>query len=555
MTETIRILFKKDWTLRLSALKKGGWGKLTTAVLFAAVIAALLYVFVDFARAYLSVQYLSTDTPFVRQKELMTFLTAAVLLASVFAGTRKIVSGLFETAETAVLLPMPIGARELFVYRVLDLFLSQLLVTAVLLIPLFCILGALAGGMGWTFYLFTVIAVCLLPVLSTALSSLLAFPAFAVRRFLSRHFVLRLAVYAAVLALFFWVYSLILGFLQTLLAGGDLQTLFTRETMEKLSGFAAALYPCNFYALFCAGQDAAVNFVMILLITAACGAAALLLVQQLYGRILKERMEGGDVTVSRVRPMKERGVFASLLHKEFLTVLRNPDYAFSCFATALTMPLMSYLSVSLAELLLRSRLSVSCSFELSLLVISAFTVLTNTFCALNISREGKMFFREKTMPLSGRILVLSKAAFCGMVSGASVLLAVAAVAVGGMVTVGEAFVLLIVCLLVAAAEIFFATRRDLARPRFPSNERDTVTEPGDTVSLLILLGFVLAVLLGGGALGISLYARLTSASAFMIEVLPALFAVALAALVCGGSAAYLFKGLEKACQREESYEE
>ena len=41
----------------------------------------------------------------------------------------------------------------------------------------------------------------------------------------------------------------------------------------------------------------------------------------------------------------------------------------------------------------------------------------------------------------------------------------------------------------------------------------------------------------------------------MIEVLPALFAVALAALVCGGSAAYLFKGLEKACQREESYEE
>ena len=84
-------------------------------MLFAAVIAALLYVFVDFARAYLSVQYLSTDTPFVRQKELMTFLTAAVLLASVFAGTRKIVSGLFETAETAVLLPMPIGARELFV--------------------------------------------------------------------------------------------------------------------------------------------------------------------------------------------------------------------------------------------------------------------------------------------------------------------------------------------------------------------------------------------------------------------------------------------------------
>lgn len=555
MFETIRILFRKDWTLRLSSLKKGGWGKVTTLILFAAVIAALLYVFVDFAKAYLSVRYLSYDTAFVRQKELMTFLTAAVLLASVFVGTRKIVSGLFETAETEVLLPMPIGAKALFIYRVIDLFLSQLILIAVLLIPLFSVLGGLAGGMNWTYYLFTLITVCLLPVLSTALSSVLAFPAFAVRRFLSRHFVLRLIVYVGVLILFFWAYSLILRFLQTLLAGGNLQNLFTRETMETLSALSASLFPCNFYALFCAGQDAAVNFVMILLITAACASAALLLVQQLYGRILKDRMEGGDLPASRPRPMKERSVFVSLIRKEFLNVLRTPDYAFAYFATALTMPFMSYLSVSLADLLLRSRLSVSCSFELSLLVISAFTVLSNTFCAINISREGKMFFREKTMPLSGQTLVLSKVVFCGIISGISVLLSVIAVAVGGIVTPGEAALLGLICLLVAAAEILFATRRDLVRPRFPSNDRDTVTEPGDTVSLLILLGFLLAVLLGGGTLGLSLYARLTAGSAFLTQVLPVLYAVILAALVCGGSALYLFRGLEKACQREESYEE
>lgn len=93
------------------------------------------------------------------------------------------------------------------------------------------------------------------------------------------------------------------------------------------------------------------------------------------------------------------------------------------------------------------------------------------------------------------------------------------------------------------AEIAFATKRDLAKPHLPQNDRDEVTEDNNNVSAVTLLGLVCAVFLGGGALAMSLILSLlyTNTLALTVTMTFVFIAVILVFIL---SLVYLFRDLE-----------
>ena len=110
---------------------------------------------------------------------------------------------------------------------------------------------------------------------------------------------------------------------------------------------------------------------------------------------------------------------------------------------------------------------VDCNLEIAVALIVMFGILTNTYCAGAVSRDGEFFFLMRTMPVDCRTVIGAKAAFCFIPSAAA---AAASARHSGRTWVcgrmAGCVYILAVTLAIAAAQICFAIRRDLMRPHF-----------------------------------------------------------------------------------------
>lgn len=189
--------------------------------------------------------------------------------------------------------------------------------------------------------------------------------------------------------------------------------------------------------------------------------------------------------------------FLSLLKKEFNLVLFTPDYAVQYFTVAAIMPLMVYFCMGIGKNFLTSLVFVQSDFELAILLTVLFGALTNTFCATNVSRDGKSFYVEKTLPLSINEIMGAKIALSFAVAVISVGIAATVLLAKKYVSTGEGVFVFFVGAMMALSQILYATRKDLNSPQFSLEEDNVVRESNNNVSIIVVLGLVSAMLLGG----------------------------------------------------------
>ena len=173
-----------------------------------------------------------------------------------------------------------------------------------------------------------------------------------------------------------------------------------------------------------------------------------------------------------------------------------------------------------------------------------FNLLTNTFCATNISRDGRMFQVLKTLPIGHREIILSKVLFSALVSFASIFFTVLVMIVAGYITVFEGLIIFITTALLSLSVIFFATRKDLNRPRFPTGRNQEIKEETGTVSLIVFMGLLSSLVIGALILFARILVTFRRSEAFGTH-LATVSVVLLSLLIFGLSLFYLFFGLKK----------
>ena len=142
------------------------------------------------------------------------------------------------------------------------------------------------------------------------------------------------------------------------------------------------------------------NVVIVVTISLVAVIIAYYLVKKIYIKVIQNALEGNAVVYHNKAKLKVRSPNMTLLYKEFLMVLRTPTYAFQYFAMAISLPFMVYICAFLLESMLSTLTIIDCNYALAIFVVSMFSILTNTFCTTNISRDGKMFAMMKTMPVT-----------------------------------------------------------------------------------------------------------------------------------------------------------
>lgn len=551
--KTVLLLLKKDRQIFLSENFNGKrrhdvFGALSTIILLALLYGTFIYVFYHFARFYMSATFEVQGAERARAFELTTFVYAAMLLINIFVGVKQIYSALVSSNDCDVLIYQPISQQHLFLYKLIKIYIGQIVSTLLVLLPSAIVIDVLSASVGgFCYYLTVVFHLLLCPLLGCAIAALFTVPFNGIMRFVQRKFVLHLILYVIVLALGFWLYGMFLSVLTDLIQTGELLYVLDSSTVNAVAAVAAKFYPVKFFSNMLFGQNVAVSLLSVLGICAVAGVVTYFVIRAMYFKVLQQKLEG-DIKIFRKKKSvaKIHSPLAALVKKEFLIILRTPTYAFAYFATTFTLPFMVYVCANLMRSMVATLPNVAlinCDFEIAIFVIAMFSVLTNTFCTSNISRDGKMFSMLKTMPVDGHLVVKAKLLFCSVVSVASVLVSCIVLLCVSYLNWWQALVIFAVASLLDIAEIAFATKRDLAKPHLPQNDRDEVTEDNNNVSAVTLLGLVCAVFLGGGALAMSLILSLlyTNALALTVTMTFVFIAVILVFIL---SLVYLFRDLE-----------
>jgi hypothetical protein len=209
----------------------------------------------------------------------------------------------------------------------------------------------------------------------------------------------------------------------------------------------------------------------------------------------------------------------SLLRKEFINVYREPKYLFSYFTIAVAMPFMVYCCYTLFETLVFNALGRGFEFSLALIVLLVFTILTNTFCATNITRDGKSALKAKSFPVKASKLLSAKVLFCGIISSLSVIGSVVMLYFTAGITQLNAILAGAICLMFTSSQILIATRTDLNHAVVDASPEVVAKTSDKTIAKVISIGLLLAVLIGFVTLFVSVFAGTAPAFLGGFEVL------------------------------------
>lgn len=551
MKNKILLLFKKDLAENTAIFKQRGVrkdvvGSISSLLLLALVYGTFIYVFYELAKMYVDLTFAVTNAHKDRVLELTTIVYAVVFVINIAVGVGKIYSSIATDKDSDVLICQPISVWTLFFYKLIKIYFSQVVSSALVLVPASIVIDLVspfAGGA--TFYLSVLATVVAVPVISCAISALLSVPYTAIMRLISSKFVLHLIGYVVLIALGFVAYSFFLEALTSLMQTGNIQYVFDRNTVTIISIVTSYLYPSNLLANVLFGEKIASSILWTVGVVVVCGVISYFVVRVLYVNLIQQRLEGHTKTFRNKYKCKKRNTISTLILKEFKVVLRTPSYAFQYFATAVTLPFMAYICANLMQSMMKTITIFDCNFAIIIFVMAMFSILTNTFCTTNISRDGNMFAMLKTMPVTAKQVVHAKVIFCMIVSSVSVLATVAVMFATGMLVWWQAIVVFFIGLALSFAEIAFSTKRDLKSPAFPQSATQEITESNSNSSMTTLVGLILSVIVGGAQVLLSVVLSIVMQNAVLATIIPIAFVTLVVGIFFAVSLIHLNKGLNK----------
>lgn len=501
----LRVLIKKQMLERLSIFKKNRKNVDFVGVFLAILLAGLIIfavssVFSQFIEKYCAIRIDNILDVNARYYEIMTILYEFVLIVSIFGATSQLARAIFENDDRNVLITLPIKSYTIFLSKILTVYFSQAMLSLCVSLPLVIIFTTVIGGNASIVFL-SIVAGLILPIISLSVASVLCLPFYFVKRALQSKYVIFLLIVTAIAGLAFWGYSKVLEFFEGIMTSGEMQFFFSAERMETIISLTEHLVPANYLARLVLSIEPWKNAGILLAIIVGLGVCAFFLVYLLYNKAVKIRVQNSDGIFFAPKKLgNPRSIVWRLFEKELGAIMFTPDYAFQYFSVAAILPIMVYFCMELGAQMLISIVHIEANFEIAIFLTLLFGSLTNTFCAINISREGPSFYMQKTLPIKHSQFIGVKIVLNFIVSVVSVGISSIVISALGYVTLWEGAFIFFVGTVMSLAQICFATRLDLNHPHFSTEEDNTVKESNSNVSVIIILGMISSVILGGAPL-------------------------------------------------------
>ena len=469
-----------------------------------------------------------TSNPTARTVELLNVIYSVIIVALSAMMLEKMRSTLARQTDKVLFLRMPLKQQTIFLSKLATLLISNYITAFILIVPI--------NGIFWLslkpdpiFVLYTLLIWLLLPMVSFLIASLLLVPYIKIVEFVSNKYLIMFVLFSGALVGAFLLYAEVLEIVQNLLETGSIKFLFNSEFISTLQLLKDITYPANCFAYIAVGDMTVSNigiggknltfFAISLIITITLAVLAIFVVyfvsKKLY-YITLYKNETQKKVRNKMKAIFRTTKFAALIRKEFIAVFREPQNLFSYFAIATAMPVMVYSCYTLFESLIKNALGFNVSFALALIVILIFSILTNTFCATNVSRDGELALKVKMFPVRASKLLFAKVFFCSIVSslsviGSSALLYIAKVHFNTesqiMVEPRDLLVITVIGVVFSLSHIFVVTRLDLNHAKVMASPQEIEEESNRTIAKTVFIGLILAIVAGVSSLLVTVFAN------------------------------------------------
>lgn len=472
--------------------------------------------------------------------EFLVFFVLLVQAVQFALGISGVTKNLFG-AENEDLPKLPATGMEIFVSKMIYLYLHELIFSTSLALPFFAVF-AIVYRMSWVFWLM-IIPVCLLfPVVPFTLTLLFSIPAMLLRKAVKNKFILLLIGAVLGISVSYTAYMFTLEYVLKLVFFGKTSINFTPELVAGITRAAVYLQPQRLLCNLLFFQDAVLSAVIILAGAVAAVSAACAIADRWYYGAFVNEIESAGALVMKKSHIARGGEFAQLANKEFVNIFRSSNYSFQYLALAVSMPVMVFFCSRMSLEVGTEGVGAPITPGLTCLVIIMFATLSSSFAASCVTREGQRIYVMKLIPQSVTLQITAKLFVYAIVGALSVSLSCAAVGAGGFLDWQAGLAIWSSCVAMAFGSICNSIKRDLKNPAFRDLGTGEMAVSNNNTVLSIAMGILASLVLGFGAISLSFYTEPVNALYFMI---------ACAAAFCAASAGRLYFRTDRAAERIE----
>ena len=516
-------LLKYELKMQFSFKKKKNFdfvGQITSFLISLFIIAIFVFLISQVVINYMDVEINKIPAPLERGLEMLNLFYTLIIVALSGLGVEKMRKVLSQKTDKAIFLRLPVNPQTIFLSKLVGLLITNYITALLLVLPVNLIFFiALFEHITWTYWVATLFVCIFLPMVPFLIASLLIIPYIKLIDFVKDKYVIVFLSLTVALIGAFLVYSELLEVIQKLLETGGIKFLFNEQFIVTLQKILTFSYPANSFAKVMVGSDLLVSIAIILVVTAINVIVTYFITKNLFYLTLYKN-ESRQSKNKKTASFKALSPIASFIKKEFIMIFREPAHVFNYFAIASAMPVMVYSCYTMFHSLLVNTLGLTINFPLALLVILIFSVLINTFCATNISRDGLAILKTKAMPISATKIVLAKVIFCSVVSSIAVLVSSLLLGIITDLSILSAILCALLGIIFSVSQILIATKMDLNHARVSLSPDEVEKESSKTVAKVVSLGLVVSLLIGLATVIFAIFAKDSMLAIAIIYVFP-----------------------------------
>lgn len=338
---------------------------------------------------------------------LTLFVISIILALSFVVRANKL---FFNKNDIELTSKFPIRNRDIVISKLIFLFGNYVVVGFIFTYPLFVAYGIITkASIG--FYFTTMFYPIITFFFDMGVALILLCPYTLVKNKLKNHFVMRFICYLAILGVATYLYSKVLNVYVNLVAGGDILTLFTQDTINKFKSFMVFELPASpFIKVIVDKQYKFMAFLPLNLVVFALGVFVSTLFYKHNKNVLisaKKKTLNDNYEVNSIE--------MSLIKKEFSILTKNDNYIISFMCLLLIQPFLAYLIINSLNLIFRTGtfayyISLVPNFItlLDILLLILFTLIINQGATNYIQMEEKTITIMKMIPVSYKKQLLIK---------------------------------------------------------------------------------------------------------------------------------------------------
>lgn len=351
--------------------------------------------------------------------ELLAILLVAMQIVSLFFAVSNIISNLYFSKDNQLLMCLPATSNQLFISKLLLVYLQEIVNNAVVSLPIFISIGIIGGG-GIQYYLCIPLFLMILPLLPIVLASFISIPIMLIMRFLKKHTILSIVTIVLLVAAVFTGYMVLIANIAESfdIAYKQIETVIKINTFVKDFGSKLFIYYQLGNSMF-----TFTSWWWILIYLVMCSILVfftIIFTRYYYFKTATMLFESNVIKV-KDKKYNHRSPFMSLLFKEIYCIFRSPGAVFEYFLFTLLMP---FIVVAYDKLLMSITVNEAGTNMIAgshVMVVAIMALLSNIVSASTISRDGGSFYISKIVPVNYYKQIFAKLAFNAIFTTASLL--------------------------------------------------------------------------------------------------------------------------------------